>query len=142
MNDTDEIVFGNKGAEYVSLKIGRRWHDGWSGAQIEIRCDGWAGSFNWSFRKGELSNFADEIRRLHGNLSGTARLQPTEPNIVLTLTGDGKGHITVEGVARHDFARSAYLTFQFEIDQTYLTGIANSLSDADPPTAPKADHKA
>ena len=83
------------------------------------------------FNKGELARFAEEIRRLHHDLVGTARLDPIEPNLVLTLTGDGKGHVLVDGVARNHFVSGTQLMFKFGIDQTYLKGIADSLSDAD-----------
>jgi len=81
--------------------------------------------------KGELARFADGIRRLRHDLVGIAALNPIEPNITVTLTGDGKGHITVEGVAR-EFARGTELAFEFTIDQTYLKEIADSLSAVDP----------
>lgn len=55
-----------------------------------------------------------------------------EPNITLTLTGDGKGHITVEGVARNNFASATELVFDFTIDQTYLKDIADCLYAVDP----------
>jgi hypothetical protein len=102
------------------------------GAEIEFQCDGWSGRVQSNFMKGELARFAEEVRRLHRDLVGVARLEPLEPNIVLSLTGDGKGHVTVDGVGQNDFQRSTRLTFKFVIDQTYLPGIAYSLSEADP----------
>jgi hypothetical protein len=119
-----------------ALEISKRSYEGWHRANIEIRCDGWRGNVREDFRKGELSRFAEEIRQLYHDLLGTARLDPLEPNVTLTLTGDGKGHITVAGVARNDFVRKVFLNFQFSIDQTYLPAIADSLSDADPPAGP------
>ena len=136
MTDSEEIVIGNKGADYVSLIVVKgRGSEGWSGAMIEVRCDGWVGGTRWSFQRGELAVFAEEIRQLHRKLSGMARLDPLEPNISLTLIGDGKGHITVEGSAKNNFASGTELTFRFAIDQTYLKGIADSLSRADPVSA-------
>lgn len=136
MTDSEEIVIGNEGADYVSLiEVKGRGNEGWSGATIEVHCDGWGGSTKWSFQKGELAGFAEEIRQLHRKLSGMARLEPLEPNISLTLIGDGKGHITVGGAAKNNFAGGTELTFRFEIDQTYLKGIADLLSRADPVTA-------
>jgi len=131
MSEREEIVIGNKGADYVSLVKGRDF-EGWSRAIIEVHCDGWAGNVKGYFRRGELAGFAEEIRRLRHKLSGIARLQPLEPNINLTFIGDGKGHVTVEGFAKNDFASGTELTFRFEIDQTYLKGIADSLGRADP----------
>lgn len=97
-----EVVIGNKGADHVSLQIARHDPEGWCNGNIEVRCNHLAAKINGTFHKGELSRFAQEIRRLCDDLSGTAQLQPLEPNIALTLKGDGKGHITVEGVARQD----------------------------------------
>jgi hypothetical protein len=134
MTYREEVLIGNKGADYVSL-VKEREFEGWSRATIEVHCDGWAGSVKGNFRRGELAGFAEEVRRLERKLSGIARLKPLEPNITLTLTGDGKGHITVEGVAQNDFANGTQLTFRFTIDQTYLKGIADSLSHADPVSA-------
>jgi hypothetical protein len=82
--------------------------------------------------KGELRSFGQEIRTLHRDLTGTAELQPREPNLILTLTGDGKGHVEVEGEAINHFERGTRLHFRFDIDQTFLMGIAEALSDADP----------
>jgi len=132
MAETGEIVIGNKGADFVSLRVRGRGPEGWSNAEIDVRCGGWAGSMKGSFLKGELARFAQEVRRLHCDLRGTAPLEPVEPNIALTLTGDGKGHITVDGIARNDLASRTQLTFQFTIDQTYLEAIADSLREADP----------
>lgn len=129
---SNEIVIGDKGADFVLLKAVGRGTEGWSSAVIEVRSDGWMGSFRGNFMKGELARFAEEVRQLRHDLSGNAQLQPIEPNITLTLTGDGKGHITVDGSARNNFASGTKLSFRFTIDQTYLETIAHSLSQADP----------
>ena len=127
MSSEIEIVIGNKGADYVSIRPRRS-----SRVEIEVSCDGWSGrTLGWFF-KGEFSGFAEEIRRLHRALRGTAQLKPIEPNIFLTLTGDGKGHVKVTGVAQNHFEQTTKLTFEFSIDQTYLSAIADALTAADP----------
>ena len=80
---------------------------------------------------GELRRFAQEIDALRRKLSGTAELNPLEPNLRLALTGDGKGHVRVDGTARIHFDTGTRLDFSFEIDQTFLADIAQALSDAD-----------
>jgi hypothetical protein len=132
MTQNGQVVIGDNGADHVSLKIMGRDREGWSRAEIEVRCDGWTGKVKGDFMKGELARFADEIRRLHRDLIGTAQLQPLEPNISLTLAGDGKGHIAVDGSAQNSFGSGTRLVFRFTIDQTYLKEIADSLSEADP----------
>jgi hypothetical protein len=137
MTGRNEIVIGNKGANYVSLAVGFADREGWSKAEIDVHCDGWAGTFRGSFLKGELARFAQEILALHQDPVGTARLRPIEAGLALMLTGDGKGHVTVDGVARTDSARETQLRFRIDIDQTYLRGIAGALQLAD--AAPKAE---
>ena len=131
MIQSGEVVIGNKGADYVSLHVKQHDREGWARAEIVVRCDGWVGTMRGSFMKGELARFAEGIRQLHRDLTGIAELNPLEPNITLTLKGDGKGHITVDGVARNDFASRTELAFEFTIDQTYLKGIADSLCAVD-----------
>jgi hypothetical protein len=77
-----------------------------------------------SFRRGDSP--------AHRDLRGSATLQPLEPNICLTFTGDGKGHIGVKGIARNNFVSRTELRFDLTIDQTYLKEIASSLTEADP----------
>jgi hypothetical protein len=137
MGDRGEIVIGNKGSDYVSIRvIGPAPGGLWTKTEIQVRCDGWSGTANWSFYKGELRTFAEAIRRLYRDLTGAAELQPLEPNLTLTLTGDGKGHISAEGVAMNNLPSSTALTFSFSVDQTYLMEIADRLNDADPRLPP------
>jgi len=132
MPKTAEIVIGNSGADHVSFRAGGRDDEGWSSVEIGVSCDGWSGSMKGSFFRGELARFGEQLHQLHRDLSGIARLHPLEPNIALTLIGDGKGHILVKGEAQNHFEGSTRLTFEFTIDQTYLKGIADALSQADP----------
>jgi hypothetical protein len=55
-----------------------------------------------------------------------------EPNLTLSLTGDGKGHVEVTGVARNQFHTGTKLTIKMELDQTYLPAIAKTLANIDP----------
>lgn len=131
MTDRGTVRIGSEGGDHVSITPVRRDSGGWPGADIEVRCDGWTGSALWRFHTGELAQFAREIRTLYRRLEGTAALHPLEPNVELDLIGDGKGRITVEGEARNDFASGTRLVFRFDIDQTYLIGIAEALERLD-----------
>jgi hypothetical protein len=122
-----EIVIGNTGSDCVVLgpKSSSR-------VEVSVDCDGWSGTTQAWFFKGDFSRFAQQIREIHRTLSGAAKLEPVEPNIALTLTGDGKGHVNVKGTAQRHFERKNRLTFEFSIDQTYLKAIADLLDEADP----------
>ena len=132
MSQRSEILIGSQGGDHVSIKASPRSFEGWRNAEIEVHCDCWIGRMSGSFMKGELGRFAEGIRALYRNLAGTADLQPLEPNLILTLSGDGKGHVAVEGEATNHFERGTTLRFRFDIDQTFLPRIAEALSDADP----------
>jgi hypothetical protein len=75
--------------------------------------------------------FAREVRTLQKSLKGKATLLPLEPNLTLSLAGDGKGHVQIDGTARNRFDSGTKLSFQMEVDQTYLLGIAKSLEEID-----------
>ena len=132
MSQSGEILIGSQGGDHVSIKTSPQSFEGWRNAEIEVHCDCWIGRMSGNFMKGELGRFAQEIRTLHRDLAGTAELQPLEPNLTLTLTGDGKGHVAVDGEATNHFARGTTLHFRFDIDQTFLPRIAEALSHADP----------
>jgi len=104
----------------------------WLSAEVEIRCGVWSGRFTASFLSGELSSFGSEVRQLHGELSGCAELRPAEPFLTLRLSGDGRGHITLDGVAQNPLSTGTRLVFRFELDQTQLLAIADALTAADP----------
>jgi hypothetical protein len=102
----------------------------WSRADIEVHCDGFSGKIRGQFWKNELADFGKEVRKLLTDLSGEAVLKPIEPNIELTLKGDGKGHVTVTGIAQNHAHILTSFHFQFEIDQTYLKAIADAIDVA------------
>jgi hypothetical protein len=74
---------------------------------------------NFSFSPRNFINFQ--------TLSGIAELKPAEPNLQLKVTGDGKGHITVDGKAKADFATGTHLVFRLNIDQSDIPQIVTSL---------------
>jgi hypothetical protein len=82
--------------------------------------------------KKEKSVLSPRNWRLEMNLSGAAQFRPLEPNLLLVISGDGKGHINVKGEAQATLGSGTHLEFQFEIDQTYLKDLAKALLAADP----------
>jgi len=132
MIEDGTILIGLAGGDHVSIMPGKKGHDEWLGAQIEVHCDCWSGRMQASFMKGELAHFGREVRELHRKLVGNVEFHACEGNIILALSGDGKGHIAVNGKARNDCGSGTELIFRFEIDQTFLKGIAEALAHADP----------
>src|SRR5579864_8755206 len=119
MDQIREIRIGGRDAECVSIRrTSRTGSEGWFKTEIEVQCDGWKGKFGASFMQGELTRFADEIQTLYKELRGEATLEPIEPHLTLSLTGDGIGHIRVVGTAENHLGHGTRLAFTLEIDQT------------------------
>jgi hypothetical protein len=122
-----QIVIGHSESERVSIELVGPRADDWVVARVEIACGVWKGAFKCEFYSGELHRFGEEIQQLYRTLDGTAKLSPTEPNLTLELTGDGKGHIAVSGRAAAEFYTGTHLVFKFPLDQTQLPAIAGAL---------------
>ena len=122
-----EIIIGNTGSDFVGILPAAPNLEGWFTAKIRVNCEGFKNSFNASFMKGELEGFAEELDSLHTNLRGTARFEPMEPWLNLFCTGDGRGHVQVRGEAQSIMGSATFLTFSFDIDQTYIPKIVEAL---------------
>lgn len=126
------IVIGHAESESVTIEVVGSQPDGWRVTHVEVACDGWRGSFRWQFSAGELRRFGYEVQELYRELSGAAILVPMQPNLELKMTGDGKGHVIVEGKAEPELSSGTYLVFRLSLDQTDLLPIAAALIAFDP----------
>lgn len=125
--ETPEVLIGLPEGDHVLLFNWRRLSDGWIRANADVHCGPWQGQLQVEFFQDELPRFGEEIERLYNDLRGTATLEPIEPYLRLTLSGNGRGGIDVDGIARSRFEVDTKLSFHFEIDQTFLPRIAAAL---------------
>jgi hypothetical protein len=130
--ESDHMVIGHAEHERVTIKILSYEHAPWYTAHVHVACGSFRGSFPWDVFAGELRQFGKDIGLLYRSLSGTARLEPMEPNLTLDMVGDGRGHIVVTGTAQATLGDDIYLRFRFTLDQTELPSIASALISADP----------
>ena len=115
------IIIGNEGGEHVSIiPIGSINSDEWFQAETSVSVNGFKGSISPYFEISDISRFHNEVVKLYDNLDGVAELKPIEGQFGITLKGDGKGHIEVEGNAYTHATYGSCLNFEFEVDQTYL----------------------
>jgi hypothetical protein len=130
-----EVLIGDAGGPHVLIRVLFRNHPGlfdagdgnWLGCEIEIAAGAFRGAFPADLRAEEFKTFFDEADALSRALDGIATLSTIEEQIALTLSGDGKGHVRVQGDARDAPAGENRLHFGFDIDQTYLQEICRSL---------------
>jgi hypothetical protein len=127
----EEILIGNEGSDYVAIRPVQYGREDWLAAEVRIACGGWSGRLKTSFMKGELKRFAERLTVLQDDLSAVTEFEPLESYIKLHFAGDGKGHIHVKGEAYSEVSVNTQLSFAFDIDQTYLKNIVDSLLRVD-----------
>jgi hypothetical protein len=122
--------FGQSEKERVAVSVLRpeRPDNEWLIVQVEVTAGGFRGSTSAHIRTSELAGFAAQLQPLYQTLSGTARFETLEGQLELHLTGDGKGHINLEGLVRDQCGRGNHLNFHLEFDQSQL---AQSIKELD-----------
>jgi hypothetical protein len=109
------------GSEFIELRLPRRGaSNGWFHAEVEIAVQCFSGSVTAFFDAADFQNFEKGLRPLYTTLRGTAELKPMEGQVVISLKGNGRGGIAVEGEAWSQANWQNKLQFTFEIDQTFL----------------------
>ena len=135
MASSTEILIGDSEGEHVLIRPLSRSHPGlfdyedgnWIASELHIAAGGFRGSFRADLRSEEFHTFLEEMEALSRTLQGTARFATMEGQIALSLTGDGKGHVHLDGEAIDYAATGNRLQFHLDIDQTYLPEICRSL---------------
>lgn len=125
-----DVCIGSAASEHVGIIVHSADDPdgyGWLDCEVEVVAGGFSGRFRASLRTADFASFRKQLQRLYRKLEGVASFTTLEEQLALSLTGDGKGHITVEGTAI-DFAGTGNrLLFEFAIDQTYLPRVIAEL---------------
>jgi len=116
------VCIGNIGAEHIMIRLTSNGagDDIWLVGDIEIQVQSFVGKLSAYFEPYDFSLFSTQLTQLHSSLTGAAILKPREEQLVLTLTGNGRGGINVSGIAYSQATWQNKLEFSFEIDQTFL----------------------
>lgn len=125
-----DVCIGSAATEHVGIAV-RSADDpdgyGWLDCDVEVVAGGFNGRFRASLRIPDFATFRKQLQRLYKKLEGVASFTTLEEQLALRLTGDGKGHITVEGTAIDFCGTGNRLQFEFALDQTYLPRIISEL---------------
>ena len=101
----------------------------WISCRAKIHVGGFNGSADLYLGAGDLQQLSDQLEDLYRSLSGKAELNTIEGQIALKLTGDGKGHIRLEGSLLDRCGVGNKLMFVIEYDQTLLWQTVSALRD-------------
>ena len=102
--------------------------DNWLTVEVSLAVGGFGGRFQASFLTAELTEFRDQLVALNKSLKGEAKLATMETQLLLSLTGNGRGGISLKGEAWDQPGIGNRLAFGFNLDQTHL---ANTLRELD-----------
>jgi len=95
------ILVGSESSDFLRISVlSCTRQRSWFSFQVSIRCSPFSGKLTAGFLAGELNWFGRKIERLHRELTGKAELQPLQPNLTITMVGNGRGKIDVVGSAR------------------------------------------
>lgn len=130
-----EILIGDRGGSHVAIRLPHAvcpgaqdlCDEGWVECDVSVSAGGFRARYQASFRFDEFEAFRAQLLPLAELLRGEASFATMEEQLNLTLAGDGRGHIAVEGSAGDEPGGSNRLVFMFQIDQTYLREIVISL---------------
>jgi hypothetical protein len=130
-----EVLIGDSDAEHVLIRPLFRSQPGlfddrdgnWIDCELQIVAGCFRGDFRADLRSEEFRTFLEEVEGVRRTLHGTASFATMEGQIALSLTGDGRGHVRVTGEAIDAAAVGNRLRFVFDIDQTHLPPISDSL---------------
>lgn len=105
------------------------WHDdNWLTVQIRVAAGGFRGKVEASIITAELADFLAQVRSLNEMLEGSAVFTTIEEQLELTLTGDGRGHITLSGKVADQPGIGNRLFFECHFDQSQLHASVRDLA--------------
>ncbi|RYF29258.1 MAG: hypothetical protein EOO23_07000 [Comamonadaceae bacterium] len=106
---------------YERVPVGEYHDDNWLRVSVSIQAGAFSGTFDCTFLAPELSEFRDSLQVLHETLTGVARFKTIEDQVSLELTGDGRGHIVLKGLALDVPGIGNRLQFRLDLDPGHLT---------------------
>jgi hypothetical protein len=104
---------------YERAPTGEYHDDNWLTVEIQICVGGFRGKTGAAILTGELVAFMSQLRPLFETLQGSAQFATLEEQLILRLTGDGKGHIQLHGemADQPGIGNRLYFTLQFDKSQ-------------------------
>jgi hypothetical protein len=105
------------------------WDGNWMSCNVQVSAGGFRGRFVANLRTTEFSDFAEQVGVLHRDLKGTATFVAMEEQLLLTLAGDGRGHIHCNGTVRDTAGYGNVLKFELSLDQTHLARAMSQLAE-------------
>jgi len=127
-----KVLVGNEIENHITINIlgktypeSKDYGDGnWLGSEIYFSLGAFNGSIKAHLRSSEFETFLEKVKILYDKLKGVAEYSSMEGWLSIKITGDGRGHMLIEGVICDDPDIGNKLIFIINYDQT---GLKNTL---------------
>ncbi|HEY8357345.1 MAG TPA: hypothetical protein VIL30_07755 [Ramlibacter sp.] len=106
---------------YERAPVGEFYDDNWVRVSVHLNVGAFAGSFEAAFLTSDFAEFQNGVSSLYESLAGVARFSTLEEQLGLELTGDGRGHVVLKGVALDAPGVGNRLEFEIPLDQGHLS---------------------
>lgn len=117
------------GSEYVLFQLpSNEILDDWYYMDVNVAVSDFNGSVKAYLESIDFKRFEQQLQVLYDTLQGTAELRPIEKQVVVVLTGNGRGGIEVTGELS-SLTRQNKLEYCFEIDQTFIVETLHQLAE-------------
>jgi len=119
-------TIGRGESEYLKMVLLSRPTDktvegyDWIDALVEIKAGGFFGKANINLTLSDIITFQKDIEGLYRDLSGTAQFKTIENQVGFTVEAARGGQMTFVGFVKDDVSFGNKLTFEMELDQTFL----------------------
>jgi hypothetical protein len=136
MKSVDSFTIGKGSSDHITVTVLRRddqtssdfWDANWLASQIAVKVGRFSAGFEAPLRTTDFENFRKGLERLSKTLRGDASFETLERWINLRITGDGHGHLRVNGKVTDDPSFGNRLSFSINsLDQTFLPELIESL---------------
>ncbi|WP_052273527.1 hypothetical protein [Flavihumibacter solisilvae] len=94
------------------------WDRNWIKTQVTVKGGAFSGQFVAEFMTTDFEIFKQQLKQLDTNFSGSAKFEPLESQLVLTIKGDGLGHFELYCEATPEPHLGQTLSFSISFDQT------------------------
>lgn len=129
--------FGGEEAERVEVQVhgyergptGDYYDDNWVRVSVRVSVGAFSGSFDATFLAPEFVEFREGLSLLYESLKGVARFSTLEQQLSLELTGDGRGHIALKGLAIDAAGIGNRLEFVLALNQGHLSSALKGLDE-------------
>lgn len=115
--------------EMLSLPADDEGYD-WISARATIDVGGFHGDTQLTITLADMKRFRDELQKLYKSLEGEAQFTTIEDQVRVRVAIDGLGHIKMSGHLMDNPGLGNQLTFELEMDQTFLGKTISELDEA------------